>query len=502
MQNIIQILEEKLSKAKLDNGELLPYVMDYAAGSGHFITEIMHEFQRLLNTKNNKNYNPSVAKKLRNWQDDHFAWAIDYIYGLEKDYRLVKVGKVGCYLHGDGLANVIHSDGLARFAHADYKGKLLNKDPDFPFENKQFDIVVSNPPYSVSSFKNASTKYYQENDFELYKSLTDNSSEIECLFIERTKQLLKDGGIAGIILPSSILSNTGIYTKAREIILQYFDIIGITELGSNTFMATGTNTVVLFLRRRNNYTPINLKKSIEQVFINLQDVTINGIERPISKYINLVWESINFDDYISLLKTKPNEQIKKHEIYIEYRKKIKAKNDKEFFEIVLEKEKEKLFYFVLTYPQKVVLIKTGEKDAEKRFLGYEFSNRRGSEGIHPMQRGKHIEDCTKLFDPEVFENPEKASTYIYKAFSNDFDFPVHESLENNISRHDLVDMLTFDRVDFEKTLSLNIKKKVKIESKWELVRLEKLVDLLDEKRVPVSKRDRKKGKHSSHRRID
>ena len=24
-----------------------------------------------------------------------------------------------------------------------------------------------------------------------------------------------------------------------------------------------------------------------------------------------------------------------------------------------------------------------------------------------MQRGKHIEDCTKLFDPDIFENPEK-----------------------------------------------------------------------------------------------
>ena len=56
-------------------------------------------------------------------------------------------------------------------------------------------------------------------------------------------------GIASIILPSSILSNTGIYTQAREIILKHFDIIAIAELGSGTFMATGTNTVVLFLRR-------------------------------------------------------------------------------------------------------------------------------------------------------------------------------------------------------------------------------------------------------------
>lgn len=111
---------------------------------------------------------------------------------------------------------------------------------------------MSNPPYSVSSFRQTTRDYYTEQDFELYNSLTDNSSEIECLFIERTKQLLKDGGIAGVILPSSILSNSGIYA-AREIILQYFDIVSIAELGSNTFMATNTNTVVLFLRRRDNY---------------------------------------------------------------------------------------------------------------------------------------------------------------------------------------------------------------------------------------------------------
>ena len=71
-----------------------------------------------------------------------------------------------------------------------------------------------------------------------------------------------------------------------------------------------------------------------------------------------------------------------------------------------------------------MLVKSGEKDAEKRFLGYEFSNRRGSEGIHPIQRGKNIEDCTQLFDAEVFDNPTKASTYIYKAFQGDFDFEI------------------------------------------------------------------------------
>ncbi len=466
---IDSILEDKLASAKIDNDSLLPYVMDYAAGSGHFLTETMHEMQRLIKQKNDKKYNPSVAKKIRNWQDDHFAWAIQYVYGIEKDYRLVKVGKVGCYLHGDGLANVIHSDGLARFKHPDYKGKLLLVDKDFPQENKQFDIIVSNPPYSVSAFKNSARSFYKEADFELYNKLTDNSSEIECLFIERTKQLLKDGGVAGIILPSSILSNTGIYTKSREIILQYFDIIGITELGSNTFMATGTNTVILFLRRRNNYESSNLKIAVANFFTNLQDVNLNGIEKPITKYVNHVWEGIAFDDYVSLLKKTPNKAITGHEIYKEYQKKLKAKNDAAFWKMLFEKEAEKLYYFIIACPQKVVLVKSGEKDAEKRFLGYEFSNRRGSEGIHPIQRGKNIEDCTQLFDPEVFDNPTKASTYIYKAFAGDYDFPIDTAMQNNVSRHNLVDMLTFDRVDFEKNISLSVKKKVKIESKWEQI---------------------------------
>ncbi len=451
------IVDEKLNSK---DGNILPYMIDYAAGSGHFVTEYMHEVQNLINEKQPSKFIDKTAKKIKTWQDDQYDWATDYVYGIEKDYRLVKVGKVGCYLHGDGLANVILSDGLGNFVKTkDYKGKLHKSNNDNSKDNQQFDVVLSNPPYSVSSFKQTTRDYYTEKDFELYSFLTDNSSEIECLFVERTKQLLKDGGVAGIILPSSILTNAGIYTKTRELLLKYFEIIAITELGSNTFMATGTNTVVLFLRRRNNYDCVNLQKSVDKFFTDLTDVTINGIETPIAKYVNYAWEDLTFDDYITLLSKEPNDKVKNHDLFKEYSQKIKTKNDKDFYDKVISIEKEKIYYFILAYPQKLVVIKTGEKDAEKRFLGYEFSNRRGSEGIHAIQKNKSIDECTRLFDINVFSNPQKASTYIYKAFKNE-NINIDESLKDNISKVNLLDMMTFDRADFEKTINAKVKKKI------------------------------------------
>ncbi len=473
---------QEITAQKIEQGnknDLLPTVIDYAAGSGHFITESMEVVQNYIDSLDESSFSPSTKRAIKKWKEDQFDWAEQYVYGIEKDYRLVKTAKVSCYLHGDGLAKVIHGDGLGDFSTSkEFKDLLKETDKTYPQDNKQFDVIISNPPYSVSSFKGLMDEDKSKLGFDLYSRLTDQSSEIECLFIERTKQLLKDGGVAGIILPSSILSNTGIYSQTREILLKHFEILGIAELGSNTFMATGTNTVTLFLRRRNNADAYNVEEAIKKCFVSLQDVTINGIEKPLTKYVAHVWDSISFEDYKTLLQKSPNKNIEQHEIYKEYTKKIKAKNEQELWANLLAIEQDKLLYFILAYPQKMVLVRTGEKDAEKRFLGYEFSNRRGSEGIHAIQRSKTIDECTQLYDVDSFTNPEKASYYIYKAFLGEYDLELPESLQQNISYQNLVDMFTFDHVNFEKNISLFAKKKVKIESKWEQKKLIQLVSIV------------------------
>jgi len=472
---ITQIVEEKVHKG--DKSDLLPAIIDYAAGSGHFITESMEEVQKYIDTIDEGKLTPTSKRAIKSWKADPFDWAEDYVYGIEKDYRLVKTAKVSCYLHGDGLAKVIHGDGLADFSTAkEYKDRLKIADKTYTQDNKQFDVVISNPPYSVSSFKSMMDSEKSKESFTLYDRLTDQSSEIETLFIERTKQLLKDGGMAGIILPSSILSNTGIYTQTREIILSYFDIVSIVELGSNTFMATGTNTVILFLRRRNNADHLNCKASVEKLFTNKKDITINGVENPLQKYLGHVWEDMGVDDYFTLLDDVPNDILSEHELMKAYTKKLKGDISQQREQIILI-EKEKLLYFIMAYPQRVTLVKTGEKKAEKKFLGYEFSNRRGSEGIHPTQKGSTIDECTSLYDESSYTNALKANSYIYSAFNGELK-EIDKSLKDNISYVDLVDIMGFDRADFEKNISLNVKKKVNIESKWDQVKVEDLTVLI------------------------
>lgn len=207
-----------------------------------------------------------------------------------------------------------------------------------------------------------------------------------------------------------------------------------------------------------------------------------------------VWEGLDYADYITLLQKSPNDKVKAHEIYMEYKRKISAPNDTKWFEGVVNIEAEKFLYFILAYPQKVVVVKSGEKDIEKRFLGYEFSNRRGNEGIHAIQRGKNIDECTRLFDANSYDNPGKVSTYIYWAFNGDYTSEIAEGMKEHVLRLPLVDMMAFDRGNFEKNISLTAKKKVNYESVWGRDNLKELGNIADiQKGTSITKAKISKG---------
>ena len=437
-----EIIEQKIKERKSD---FLPTMIDYAAGSGHFLTEAMDEIQHIIQKIDTKNCTQSIKNNLETWKTESqaYKWADRFIYGIEKDYRLSKIAKVSCFLNGDGIANIIHADGLDAFDSEAYQQAPLLHLKTNKKNHPNFDVLVANPPYSVSAF--IKTLSRGKESFEMYDAFTEQGKEIECLFIERTKQIVKENGLVGIILPSSILNNAGVYTLSREIILKYFKIVSIVEFGSSTFMATGTNTITLFLKRRKDTDFKNIEDTIQQFFKDRNDTICNGLENAFTQYIQHVYK-LELVNYVSFIQQNPNEKIKATELYQDYQKyydglaetkslkdkiqKLKyeltslqpkasdekiankiteiaatlTKAEKDlvrlFYEKIFAIEQEKILYFMLAYPQEIVLIKTnptGNNDQEKEFLGYEFSNRRGHEGIKMFTdtQGSHT---TKLYN--------------------------------------------------------------------------------------------------------
>ena len=178
---IRDFIEKKL---KSNDPNILPTVIDFACGTGHFLTEYMDKVQSIIeNELDIQKAKPSAKKKLGIWKEyDKYAWAGEYVYGIDADYRLVKSAKVSSFLNGDGDANIIRANGLDSFEKSkEYKGKLKHTSSEDSKDNAQFDVLIANPPYSVNAFK--STIKYGMESFELFDKFTEKSSEIELSLI-------------------------------------------------------------------------------------------------------------------------------------------------------------------------------------------------------------------------------------------------------------------------------------------------------------------------------
>ena len=465
-----------------------PKVLDYACGAGHFLNEYAALYEE------------------------------SQIVGVEKEYRLSKVAKVSSFMYGSDM-EIIYSDALA-------KNERL--------KNESFDVLIANPPYSVKGFLQTLSNEDREN-YELIEAVDSKSysktGAIECFFIERAKQLLKKDAVVGIIVPSSILNKDTpkLYTKTREIILKYFDIVAIAEFGSGTFGKTGTNTVTLFLRKRGNNPDLALHyKNMVNSWFEC-DYTSNEAFKEselLQKYCSHI--EVDFEIYKSLLCENIDEQIFENETFKEYkvafeklsetkqrrvRKTYKAlskeekekQEQKELIKFIKVQEKEKLYYFMFASKQihDVVIVKSPTTTNEtKKFLGYEWGGRKGSEGIKYLsslniELEEDIEEDeldsddkrvlenlqglkqinTPLYNPQNSDDTSKINKIIKDNFENKKTV-IPDELKEFVSRSKLVDMMDFSRVDFNKALSLTPTKKIEIESKYPILKIDEFAEVI------------------------
>ncbi|EGD4277731.1 restriction endonuclease, partial [Campylobacter coli] len=169
-------------------------------------------------------------------------------------------------------------------------------------------------------------------------------------------------------------------------------------------------------------------------------------------------------------------KLKESKIYKESKDKQDLE-DKAFLAYAQAIEKDKLLYFSLSLNQEVLIIKSpSDIKEQKKFLGYEWSNRKGDEGLKEL----HEPYLSPLFERGNPQNETKLNTLICKAFLKTLsDIP--KDLQGYASKARLIDMMDFEKVEFNKAISLNVKSRDELNpfknSKYELVRLGEVCDL-------------------------
>ena len=436
-----------------------PKVIDYACGAGHFLTEGFREINRTI-------------EKLG--LQDEKGWEKNCIFGIEKDYRLARASKISLFMHGADNGNIVFGDGLD------------NHNEEIVVKNGEFDILVANPPYSVSAFKNHLE--LKNNKLELFDCITKDGKEIETLFVERIAQLLKPNGIAAVILPSSILNNGSTsYIKAREVILKNFSIHSIVQFGSKTFGATGTNTVVLYLKK-NNEPPVKSQIVYDNVSAIFTNEKLN-VESDIEIFNNYCSHiQVEKADYIQFLKNAGDSvdyecyREKKYyfSMYVtdfeqstafktaqkqDEKQKTNINTIKAFYNFVLEIEKDKVYYFALVYTQKVLVVKApDDTSAQEKFLGYTWSNRKGDEGIKIKNENVN-ETCGVLYN--LNDEEKSIACYVKDSFLDIY--RSEGSLQEYLNVYNLSDMLDFSRTTFDKAIKTSVQKKLtELSANWKV----------------------------------
>ena len=482
---IVRFIVSSLPLEKLHAGGAIPKVIDYACGSGHFLNEYAQQVKPLISEL-------GVTEQE----------AYKEIYGIEKEYRLSKVAKVSAFMYGQDNINIIYQDALKKHER---------------ITEGSYSVLIANPPYSVKGFLETLTEEERlQYELNAYVSDISANNSIEVFFLERASQLLRSAGVAAIILPSSVLSNGNIYSRARELMLREFQIVAIAEFGSGTFGKTGTNTVTLFLRKRDKTVPAkeHYRNRVKTWFSG--DFAPDGCYQDaplLEDYCRM--QDIDRSLYETLLRQAPTEELWEHGLFKSYRAKFTAdaeakrilkkkltkkytresqaeELEKYILKATREMEQEKLYYYLLAKSngQPVLIIKSpADNLGNKRFLGYEWSSRKGDEGIKYVGSVAKVEDeelslvkgidsiQTPLFNPQDLGDSSRVNSLVRSYFLGEV-VPTPEELKSYCSTLRLTEMIDFKRVDWDAAIRTAVSKSVEIESRYPIKPLREFVDTL------------------------
>lgn len=188
-------------------------VYDPAAGSGGMLLEAVHFMER-----NGKN-----PKALT-------------LYGQEKNLNTWAICKMSLFLHDIDDAFLERGDTLLDPKHLSDESVL-----------KRFDLVLANPPFSLSPWGHDVWKKGDRFGRDTYGCPPKSYGDLA--FVQHMVASLRSRGRMAVVVPHGVLFRGGQEGKIRQGLLEDDLIEAVVGLGQNLFYGTGIPAAVLFINR-------------------------------------------------------------------------------------------------------------------------------------------------------------------------------------------------------------------------------------------------------------
>ena len=218
------------------------------------------------------------------------------IFAQDISQRSNKMLKLNLLLNGlvTSLDHAIQGDTLVAPYHKNDDGTAL----------RQFDYVVSNPPFKMDFSDTREKIAAQPARFWAgvpnVPAKKKDSMAIYTCFIQHVINSLKDTGKGAIVIPTGfITAKTGIENKILKHIVDNKIVYGVVSMPSNVFANTGTNVSVLFFDKsasRDKVVLIDASKLGEKIKVDGNQKTVLH-DDDVDKIINTFHNAEAVDDF-------------------------------------------------------------------------------------------------------------------------------------------------------------------------------------------------------------
>lgn len=173
------------------------------------------------------------------------------LFGNDLNPRMVETSRLNFVLHDLDPGNVLEGDGLdlPRLASAWSAVTLSPNGYFWDTSTGNFDYVVANPPFAGFVRDIAALRRFETANRGAGAPRTLNRT---LPFLEVILASLKEGGLAGVVVPTSILNaEEDSFVRFRELLLHRAELVAIIELPEKAFVHTGCGIhgALVFFRR-------------------------------------------------------------------------------------------------------------------------------------------------------------------------------------------------------------------------------------------------------------